>query len=59
MKHHRLGAHIASISFVFLWAFWILMIRTTHSQMMQHLVVLIFVIYGTLTWFIGIHVDVA
>lgn len=30
MKHHRLGAHIASVSFVFMWACWILMIRTTH-----------------------------
>lgn len=58
MKHHRLASHIASISFIFFWAFWILTLRTANYDM-WNLAVLVFVIYGTVTWFIGIHVDAA
>jgi len=58
MKHHRLVAHVASISFIFFWAFWILTYRTANYDL-WNVAVLIFAIYGTVTWFIGVHVDSA
>jgi hypothetical protein len=58
MKHYRLAAHIASISFVFFWGFWILDYRTFNFDLWK-VAVLIMAIYGSLTWFIDIHIDAA
>lgn len=58
MKHYRLAAHIASISFVFFWAFWILDYRTLNFDL-WNVAILVLAIYGTVTWFIGIHTDSA
>jgi hypothetical protein len=58
MKHYRLAAHIASISFVFFWAFWILDYRTLNFDL-WNVAIVILAIYGTVTWFIGIHTDSA
>lgn len=58
MKHYRFGAHIESIAFVLVWGFWILNVRTFGYDLWQ-IVILITVIYGTITWFVGIHTDAA
>lgn len=66
MKHHRFSAHVGkilykkgSVSFVFAWAYWIMNLRTTSYDWILHVIVLVFVIYTTVTWFIDIHADVA
>jgi hypothetical protein len=58
MKHYRMAAHIACISFVFIWGFWILNYRTFNYDL-WNVAILILAIYGTVTWFIGIHTDAA
>lgn len=58
MKHYRLAAHIASVCFVFFWAFWILNYRTFNFDL-WNVAIVILAIYGTVTWFIGIHADSA
>ena len=58
MKHYRFAALIASTSFVFFWAFWILNFRTSHYDLWQ-VAILILSIYGNITWFVGIHTDSA
>lgn len=58
MKHHRLAAHIASVSFIFCWAFWILTYRTANYDLC-HVAILIVIIYANISPFIGIHTDAA
>jgi hypothetical protein len=58
MKHYSLAAHVACIAFVFLLTWFILKYRMFNFNL-WHVAVLIMIIYGTVTWFIGIHVDSA
>lgn len=58
MKHSRFSAHVACVSFVFLWSFWILNYRTFNYDL-WNIAILICLIYGTVTWFIGINNDAA
>lgn len=58
MKHYRLATHISIISFVFFWGFWILDYRTLNFDLWK-IAVLIIMIYSTVTWFVGIHIDSA
>lgn len=56
MKHYRLSAHIALITLIFIGTFFVLKVRTVNLGL-WHIAVLIMVIYATITWFIGLHVD--
>ena len=58
MKHHRLAAHIASVSFIFCFAFCILTHRTANYDL-WNIAILIIMIYANVTPFIGVHTDAA
>ena len=58
MKHYRFAAHISIISFIFFWAYWILNYRTFNFDV-WNVVILILFIYGTVSFFVGIHTDTA
>jgi hypothetical protein len=58
LKHYRLAAHIACVSFIFFWGFWILNYRTLNYDL-WNVAILVMAIVGTVTWFIGIHADAA
>lgn len=58
MKHYSFAAHVFCVAAVFLMTWFILRKRVPFHGF-WHIAILIFVIYGVLTWFISIHSDAA